>query len=326
MVSNEITTNEPTEFEIIEEEIVFEDDVPNENSESNENVEESSIAEINPDELTNRANHPYILSLGGHSSYVGENILLEQMAFRKFKKRLNLVVLGAKQSRRTMKYWESYGMLPEQMSALEQAILKGVKFDYDAMARDFDNACAGQSNEFFTRFESLHQICQIKTIESKLLSMFDSEIQRERDNGQISIYQNIVTATDYIYNMFATRLAEETELMKAISFDGFFVDKTKKWFRKRESQYPKDILLEDYLELPKLLTNECIQVAINLNISEKDIDILCDSIEDMTREFSELNEFTIKAIRERVESAQAPCNESMEYSRTKNDKEDVMFS
>ena len=129
-------------------------------------VEEYVMSLIESDELKNSADHPYILDLGGHSSYVGENILLEQMMFRKVKKAMNLVILSAKHDKKAMQYWESYGMLPDQMSPFEQAILKGIKFDYQAIANDFNDMCEGKSTDFIARFESLFQICQIKTIES----------------------------------------------------------------------------------------------------------------------------------------------------------------
>ncbi len=293
---------------------------------SDEEVENYLMSFVDSDELKNSADHPYILDLGGHSSYVGENILLEQMAFRKAKKAMNLVILGAKHDKKAMQYWESYGMLPDQMSPFEQAILKGVKFDYQAIASDFSDMCEGKSNEFIARFESLFQICQIKTIESKLLSIFDSEIQREKSNGQVAIYQNIVTATEYIYNLFATGLAEHTRLMKETTFDGYFVEETKKWFGRKKNEYPKDILLEDYLEMPKNLTNECIEVAVSLGISEDELEALCDSLEGMTQAFSEANAEMIKAIHDQVEGANVLCNESMEYVRPAVDKQDLMFN
>lgn len=287
--------------------------------------EEYTKTLVDSDAMKNSADHPYILDLGGHSSYVGENILFEQMMFRKIKKAINLVILSAKRDRKAMQYWENYGMLPDQMSSFEQAILKGVKFDYQAIASDFNDMCEGRSLDFIARFESLYQICQIKTIESKLLSIFDDEIQREKNNGQVAIYQNIATATEYIYSLFATGLAEHTDLMKRTTFNDYFVKETKKWFGKKQGEYPRDVLLEDYLEIPKHLTNECIEVAVDIGISGDELKELCDSLEGLTQAFSDANAETIKAIREKIGSSNILNNESMEYSRPNVDKRDLMF-
>lgn len=323
MVANEEMDKNALEHEEIKNEKNFQDE--NFENMNDEEFEQYVMSQIDGMEYKNSADHPYILDLGGHSSYVAENILLEQMSFRKIKKAINYVILSGKQDKKGLQYWGSYGMLPDQMSPFEQAILKGVKFDYQEIAKDFNNMCQGTSNDFLMRFEALSQICQIKTIESKLLSIFDNEIEREKSNGQIAIYQNIVTATEFIYSLFATGLAEHTDLMKEISFDGYFVEETKKWFGTKRNELPKDILLEDYLELPKNLINQCIDVAIEYDISKEDLEELCNALENLTLEFSEANSQAIKAIRNQIESANIMSNESMEYARSDIDKKDLMF-
>ena len=319
-----MATNKTINAEVIEnaDNVISQDDVENM---TDEEIEQYVISQVDNDEIKNSADHPYILDLGGHVSYVGENILLEQMAFRKFKKAINFVIMSGKQDKKALQYWKSYGMLPDQMSAFEQAILKGVKLDYNEIAKEFNEMCEGKSFDFLAHFESLSQICQIKTIESKLLGIYDNEIQREKNNGEVSIYQSIVTATEFIYRMFATGLAEHTELMKEISFDSYFVNETKSWFRKKTSEYPKDILLEDYLELPKNLINKCLEVACEIGVSEKDLEMLCDSLEDLTMEFSNSNAETINMIRNQIENSNMLSNESMEYIRPTVDKEDLMY-
>ena len=296
-----------------------------ENIDEIKNAENGNIESENIDEepCKNIADHPYILDFGGHRAYVGENILLEQMNFRKFKNAVNKVILMSKTNRNGVKYWQSLGMMPDQISIFEQAILKGMKLDYKEMINDFNAMSTTESMVFIERIESLWQLCQIKTIESKLLATFNSDIEREKSNGEGIIYQNIATATEFIYTMFSTGLAEHTKLMRQINFDTYFVNEAKKGlFKKKKGEFSKDILIEDYLELPKMLVNECLDLADSLDLTEEEYNSITDGIEQLTQILYKGNEERMNALRS---SMNYQINESMEYQRPEKEVSDLMF-
>lgn len=289
-----------------------------------ESVSGIKVTSVDDEDFPNSADHPYIVDLGGHQARVGENILFEQMSFRKFKNAITAARLGADVEKAERIYWGGYGMLPNQVSAFEQAILRGMKLNYDAIANDFNAMANGEGGDFFQRFESLNQLCHLKLIESKLLSICDDDIQRERDNGEVTLYQNIITATEYIYMLYAMGLAEFTTIMQTLSFDGYFKRTTEKGiFKTEEVECSKEEVLDSYLELPKILTNQCIEFAYRENLPVDGIKQLYQVLDNMVNEFSAQNEKTIKNFRDSILLANG---ENGPYIKSDKYEHDRMFS
>lgn len=73
------------------------------------------------------------------------------------------------------------------------------------------------------------------------------------------------------------------------------------------------------------MINRCLEVACEIGVSTQDLEALCNSLEDLTMEFSNANAEAIKAIRTQIENANVLSNEAMEYMRPTVDKEDSMY-
>lgn len=285
------------------------------------------IEDFEEPEYRNTADHPYITDLGEHSAYVGENILLEQMSFRKFKNAIHIARIAENADKHEVAFWKDYGMGLDQLSVFELAILRGVKFDYQAIANEFNDYVEKKSSDFAVNFYSLSRICELKIIESKLLGLFDTEIQQQKANGEVTLLQNIITATEYMYSLFAVGLAEYTDLMESLDSEAFFKQTTKKGLLRKTitADYPKEVLLEDYLEMPKNLTNECLAVASKMELTDEELKTVSEMLDMLVSAYDNVNKESIQELRATLAYAN---NESMPYKKdapTDHDR-DLMFN
>ncbi len=254
--------------------------------------------------------HPYIKTEGGHTSHVAENILVEQVLFYNFKNSVNVGVVNAKLNKAFTKddfiYWSNYGMLKEQNCILEDAIQKGLKLNYEVLdecVRNFNNDNKYDiSIEFIENFESLVQLANIKLIESKLLALFEKNIDREYGSGEINILQSITTATDFIYSMHQTNLLHYTKIMKELSVEDFFT-KTEGRLITKTTNLTKEEALTKYLALPMMIFDEIIEFALMSNCEEKYINELQEQLSNFVENLVDMNDQVAKTFKESFENA-----------------------
>lgn len=272
--------------------------------------------------------HPFILSEGEHISHVSPNILVEQMQFYTLRNKITDGILdfdAKKPVKKTFfKYWNFYGMLRGESSVIEEAIQKGLRLNYEVLYKEVDKFIENDeydiNSDFLNNFESLRQLSEVKLIESKLLALFDKEIQRETDTGSVAILQGITSTTDFIYSMYPTGLPLFTDMMKNISSVNFFKKVEKGRLISKVVDKTREEALSEYLNIPTQLLDQMFEVTNDVDLSKEDVENLVDSIIDFVTNLNDLNEAYADAFKQ----ASTPIvdNESQTYEISDKKRED----
>lgn len=272
--------------------------------------------------------HPYILTEGGHTAYVGQNILVEQLNFFKFKVGLNYYISQIK-DKKAVAFWSAYGLLRGQRSPIEDAIQKGFQLNYEALQVDCANFFENKDYKFAGNIESLYQLSQIKLIESRLLGLFEHEMQREKEAGSVAIESAITATTDFIYTMFASGLAQYSEIMGALTQETIF-EKEEGTLRKKAVEVNKNEALTNYLSLPMELYHSMLLVIDECDMTEEQIDEFVKTVDNFIVDLSIGYKTYADIFRELVDNANIAqnnvSNEEQQYvpNPTRN-KDDYSF-
>lgn len=247
--------------------------------------------------------NPFISNEGEHTSFVANNILVEQILFYSFKNVVNGMLVDDKGNLcvddSVLDYWSSYGMLKGQRSVFEEAIQKGMQFNYEnlyAVIEKFteDGKPYEIDDKFKNTFEALRQICEVKLIESTLLSMYDKEIQREGECGEVAILQGITASTDFIYSMYQTGLPTYTDLMRnmdSIEFFKYYTEKRRFRLGAKEEEHllSREEALTKYLNLPIELIDEILDVVEEAKAGDDFIESFTEGLSEFIGQLDELN-------------------------------------
>ena len=268
--------------------------------------------------------HPYILSDGMHTPYVSDNILVEQLQFYAFKRVLNneLIDENAKGvSKDILDYWSFYGMLSGERSIIESAIQKGFRLNYDALYEDIEKFQSEDGyiidDDFINKFEGLRQLCEIKVIESRLLAMFDKEIQHEGEKGEVTLLQGIVGATDFIYSLYPSGFPLHTDLMRDMDSSTFFKVSYKGVVQDKELE--REDALMKYLDLPVQLLDDIFIVSAEIDVSEEFMQKFVENLADFVDKLESMNMQHASAYKEPVSNV---YNENQTYEPNSTKKED----